>query len=101
VASEVTINNLKEKKMTKEIKVKICVGTYSYVMGGAELVNLKDELPSDLEKWVSVEGAIELKGCDEKSEAKPPFAEINGRIIEKATKEKLISEIYKELSIVK
>jgi len=86
--------------MSKEIKVKICVGTYSYVMGGAELINLKDELPSDLEKKVSIEGAIELKGCDEQSNAKPPFAEVNGRIIEKATKEKLISEIYKELSIV-
>lgn len=87
--------------MAKEINVKICVGTYSYVMGGSELINLKDELPSEIEKKVSVEGAIELKGCDEKSGAKPPFAEINGKIMEQATKEKIIAAIYKELSIVK
>lgn len=83
--------------MTKEVKVKICVGTYSYIMGGSELISLKDELPEQLKDKVTFEGATELKGCNENSGAKPPFAEVNGKVIHKATKQKIISAIEQEL----
>ena len=83
--------------MTKEVKVKICVGTYSYIMGGSDLIKIKDELPESLRGKVSFEGATEIKGCDENSGAKPPFAEVNGKIIEKANKQKIITAIEQEL----
>jgi len=83
--------------MTKEVIVKICVGTYSYIMGGSDLIKLKDELPENLKGKVTFKGTTEIKGCDENSGTKPPFAEVNGKVIEKANKQKIITAIEQAL----
>ena len=77
-------------KADKKFNVKICVGTYCYVMGGSKLTNLKSQLPDDLKDEVYVEASVCL-GCDKiTSDPKPPYAEINGKLIEKADLEKII-----------
>lgn len=80
-------------KNDKKLSVKICVGTYCYVMGGSKLTNLKSQLPADLKDEVYVEASVCL-GCDKMtSDPKPPYAEVNGKLIEKADIEKIISEL--------
>jgi len=80
-------------KVDKKLKVKICVGTYCYVMGGSKLNNLKSQLPDDLKEDVHVEASVCL-GCDKMtSDPKPPYAEVNGKLIEKANLEKIISAL--------
>jgi len=85
--------------MKRIVKVKICVGTYSYVMGGADLLEIEKRLPGHLSGRVKVEGAIELPGVDENT-MNPPFVSVNGKIIPEATDQKVIQAIEKELKNV-
>jgi len=79
--------------MENKIKVRICVGTYCYVMGGHELKEIKNKLPDDLRDKVYVEASLCL-GCDNiKANPEPPYAEINGKLMEKATIEKIVAEL--------
>ncbi len=82
--------------MKEKIEVKICVGTYSYVMGGADLLNMDADWSDDWKDKVRISGAISLDGCDEKT-MKPPFASVNGKIITEASLEKVSRMIQKEL----
>lgn len=84
--------------MQEIISVKICVSTYSYVMGGASLMGIIQEIPDDLKNAVKVEGALSLPGGSEETGAKPPYAEVNGIFVEEATVEKIIQLIKQELS---
>jgi len=79
--------------MKQTIIIKIGVGTYSYIMGGSELIDIEDHLPEEIKKYVSVEGAIYIDGCEKESGKTPPFASINGIIMENASKKKIINEI--------
>ncbi len=83
--------------MKEQVNVKVCVSTYSYVMGGIELIKLESELPEHLSGKVKVSGAVELSGIDEKK-MKPPYASVNGRIISQADKGKVLRAIEKELN---
>lgn len=83
--------------MLKKVNVKIAVGTYSYIMGGSDLINLKDSLPVNLKDKVHFEGAIEIEGCDENAGSKPPYASVNNKVIEQANQEKIIKAIEQEL----
>jgi NADH:ubiquinone oxidoreductase subunit E len=87
--------------MYEIVNVKICISTYSYVMGGASLMGIANEIPVDLRDRVKVEGKISLEGGSEETGAKPPFAEVNGIFIQEATTEKIIDLVRKEYSIAK
>jgi NADH:ubiquinone oxidoreductase subunit E len=77
--------------MEKKIKLKICVGTYCFVMGGNELKEIKNQLPADLKDKVYVEASVCL-GCDAKGiEQKPPYVEIDGYLMPEANAEKIIN----------
>lgn len=79
--------------MEKKIKVRICVGTHCYVMGNHDLKDVKDQLPADLKDKVYVEGAVCL-GCDSMNEKpKPPYVEVNGKLIAKASYEKIVEAL--------
>lgn len=80
------------KKMNHKIHIRICVGTYSYIMGGAELMNLQEEIPEQWKELVKVDAAVNLPGCDEKTMS-PPFVEVNGVLMCEASKEKILQEI--------
>lgn len=82
----------KFKQMKNKVDVKICIGTYSYVMGGADLMNMENTLSPEWKDKVKFSGAISIKGCDEQK-MKPPYASVNGNIIAEATTEKITKAI--------
>jgi len=67
-------------------------------MGGAQLMNLQEELPENIKDKVEIKGTVSIPGCEDGTTKKPPFASVNDRIIEEANIEKLIKEIEVELS---
>lgn len=79
------------------VDVKICVGTYSYVMGGAELMNIEKSFPAEWNGKVKVSGAVSIDGCDEKT-MQPPYASVNGVIVAEASAEKIKKAIEKVLN---
>lgn len=81
--------------MEKKIKVKICVGTRCYVMGNHELKDIKEQLPDDLKDKVYVEGSVCL-GCDiSKQKPQPPYVEIDGELLPKASLERVVEKLRK------
>ncbi len=86
--------------MDNLIDVKICVGTYSYVMGGADLMNIETTFPDSWKDKVRITGVIEIPGCDEKT-VKPPYVSVSGKIIGEATVEKIKAAIENELMNIK
>ena len=85
--------------MKNKVEVKICVGTYSYVMGGADLLDMDADWSDDWKEKVRISGSISLDGCDELT-MKPPFASVNGKIITEASVEKVSRMIQKELNLI-
>ena len=82
----------------EKVKVEICVGTYSYVMGGADLMNMEKDLPAELSDKVIFAGAIQFPGVNEKT-MRPPFARVNGKLISSANEEKIMKAIKKEIEV--
>jgi len=82
--------------MIKKTEVKICSGTMCYIMGGAGLHLLKDRLPSQIKDHVSVYGIPCLNICQDESEKRPPYVQINGVLMDSAT----IDKILKQLKII-
>jgi NADH:ubiquinone oxidoreductase subunit E len=78
--------------MSNQINIKICVGTYSYIMGGAQLMSLEDELPEQWKDKVRIEAVISLPNCNEKQK-KPPYVQINDELMEEASIEKIIEKL--------
>jgi len=84
-----------ERNAENLINVKICVGTYCYVMGGHELRELKTKLPAHLSDRVKVEASVCL-GCNELGEEpKPPYAQVNGELMAEATVQKIVDKLEK------
>lgn len=82
----------------KQVKVEICVGTYSYVMGGADLMNMEKSLPAKLSDKVNFSGAIQFPGVNEKT-MKPPYVRVNEKLITGATEEMILKAIEKVLQL--
>ena len=76
----------------EQITVKICLGTACFVMGGAELQDLADIIPAKYGDKVSVEGSTCLELCSNEY-SKAPYVLVNDIVVDKATKEKVLSKI--------
>ena len=76
----------------EKITVKICLGTACFVMGGAELQDLADIIPAKYGDKVSVEGSTCLELCSDEY-SKAPYDLVNDVVVDKATKEKVLSKI--------
>lgn len=82
--------------MKKNIKIKICIGTLCYVMGGSELQLLEEHIPEEFKEKVDIIGSTCLDYClNQKKFGKPPFAEINGEVIAGASINKIIDYLKK------
>lgn len=77
--------------------VRVCVGTYCYLQGGEELAKWKFYLPEILKDKVTFLGSACL-GCNNDN-AKPPYAKVGEVLIENATPQKVVNEIYNQLGI--
>ncbi|MGP1515656.1 MAG: NAD(P)H-dependent oxidoreductase subunit E [Bacteroidales bacterium] len=80
------------------VTVRVCVGTYCYLQGGQQLAQWKNYIPTSLMDKVTFVGSSCL-GCKENN-TKPPYVMIGEVVIEKATPEKVIEEIEKQLERV-
>ena len=76
----------------KKYKIKICTGTLCHVLGGSELPMLRNYLPDNLKKECEIRGSSCLGYCLDKA-LTPPFAEINGEMVEAASIEKIVKEL--------
>lgn len=79
----------------EKLKLKLCAGTMCYVMGGAQLMGIVDSLSEEEKGQIDITFSPCLQRCDNQST--PPFVELNGRILEGISKEKLIQIIKEEL----
>ncbi len=81
------------------IKVKICVGTVCYIMGGAELMLVKEHLsPSEVEQ-VEIEGITCLGLCKNYNPS-TPYVMIDGEVLSSVTLDKLLKAIRTKLQSV-
>ncbi len=83
--------------MGKKLTVKICTGTLCYVMGGADLQLLDEQLPAELLAQVDIMGSPCLDCCNRDDSAQAPFVRVGDRIVSGATLSKVIEVIKEEL----
>lgn len=74
-------------------ELKICMGTMCYVMGGAEIRAIIERLPENISRNISISYSPCLGMCDK--EGKPPYVELNGKIIGGISKTNMLN-ILKE-----
>ena len=67
--------------MSGKIRVKVCVGTTCYVMGGGDLLIIKDLLPPHMHNKVTVDFIPCLGHCKKHGASKAPFVEVNGSVL--------------------
>lgn len=79
----------------KEVKLKICAGTMCYVMGGAQLTEIADDLPENIREHVEISLMPCLKQCNQ--DERPPFIELNGKIISGINRETLVKIVKEEV----
>ena len=70
-----------------------------YVMGGAELRDLVELLPEDIQQHITVSYSPCLGLCD-KQDDRPPYVEINGKSISRVSKSNLLQFIKEEINHV-
>ncbi|MBO7299757.1 MAG: NAD(P)H-dependent oxidoreductase subunit E [Kiritimatiellae bacterium] len=73
------------KKMTLEI----CSGTTCYMLGANNLLNIENEMPSELRGLAEVRALPCMGLCNDKELSGAPYVKLNGKVIEKATPEKI------------
>ena len=74
------------------VSVEICSGTACYIMGGAHLLTVEDELSADELEKVTIAASTCMGVCSECAEDSP-FAKVNGKLISKANMELLVDTI--------
>ncbi len=77
------------------LTVKICVGNHCYLKAGGQLALWKNQIPQHLKEKVTILN-VSCLGCHE-TEANPPYAKVGEVVIEKATIEKVLEEVERQL----
>lgn len=73
--------------MKTKVNIKIDVSTYSYIMGGQDLMQIERMLPEEIRESVNIQGALNLD--EGQQDAKPPYATVDGKFVSEATPEKI------------
>ena len=82
-----------------KISVKACTGTTCFVMGGANLQELKEIIPKKYGDKVELTLSNCLGLCSINWEySKAPYVKVNEEVVSEATPEKVIEEIDKQLA---
>ena len=79
----------------EKLRLKLCAGTMCYVMGGAQLMEIGELLSEEEKEYIDLTFTPCLQKCN--GRITPPFAELNGRLIEGVSKENLLRIIKEEL----
>jgi NADH:ubiquinone oxidoreductase subunit E len=80
------------------VSVEICSGTACYIMGGAHLLTVEDELSADELEKVTIAASTCMGVCSECAEDSP-FARVNGKLISKANMELLVDTIREAIKL--
>lgn len=93
----------------RTISIQVCTGTACFVMGGADLLLLKEELKSmwrsrginseQIEQKVLLSGITCIDRCREEGE-RPPFVLVDGTVIGNAGIEKIADLVYEKVFAV-
>ena len=73
----------------KKLQLEICCGTTCYMLGANRLLNIENEMPSELRGKAEVKALACMGLCNDKELAGAPYVKLNGEVIEKATAEKI------------
>ena len=79
-----------------KISVKICTGTMCHIMGGSDLLLLREHLSSKILDRITISGVTCLNYCKEEEKGKAPFVLIDTQIVSQATIPKVV-EILTQL----
>lgn len=77
------------------IKVQICLGTACVVMGGVDPQTLAEELTAQWPGQIELSAAPCLEYCKNPANGKSPFVIIDGQMLARATREKIIEQLQK------
>ena len=80
------------------ITVKICSGTACYIMGGANLLTVADELTQDELEKVKIEASPCMGVCSECADENP-YVKVNDELISKANMELLVDKIREAIKL--
>jgi len=78
------------------VVVKICSGTACYIMGGADLLSIENDLSSEEREKIKIEATNCLGECTDYG-PQTPFAVVNGIVIPCATRQTLLEAIRQTL----
>lgn len=82
----------------EKIKVKVCLGTTCFVMGGSNLQELNEIVPKKYGDSVEVEACNCLGLCSIHWEySKAPYVKVDENVVNEATVEKVLEAIDKRL----
>ena len=73
----------------KKLQLEICCGTTCFMLGADKLLNIENEMPTDLRSRADIRALPCLGLCNDSKLAGAPYVKLNGEIIEKATAEKI------------
>ena len=77
----------------KKMQLEICCGTTCYMRGANSLLNIENEMPSELRGKIDVHALPCMGLCNEKELSGAPYVKLNGQIIENATAEKIYAKM--------
>ena len=77
----------------KKMQLEICCGTTCYMLGANCLLNIENEMPSELRGKADVRALPCLGLCNEKELSGAPYVKLNGEVIESATAEKIYEKM--------
>ncbi len=82
----------------RKLKLEICCGTTCFMLGADKLLNIENEMPSELRSKAEIRAMPCLGLCNDTKLAGAPYAKLEGEIIEKATPEKIYDRMREILS---
>ena len=84
----------------KKIEVKVCLGTICFVMGSSHLLqDLKVLVPNNFGDSATVTESTCLGICAKNWDySKAPYVKVNDVIVQRATAEKVLAEIERQLN---
>ena len=77
----------------KKMQLEICCGTTCYMLGANRLLNIENEMPSELRGKAEVKALACMGLCNDKELAGAPYVKLNGQVIENATAEKIYEKM--------
>jgi len=81
-----------------KIKVKVCLGTTCFVMGGSKQQELIERVTRKYGEKVDVESSTCLDLCQNNEFTRAPYVMVDEEVVSEATTEKVIATIEKKIN---